>query len=324
VPIVVLAAAASLFVARTPFAAGTDAGLSPEDIARRAAVAAHVGPNAVTVGQIEDRLSPIPRYQLRTFGRTASDVVHNYFDRIVLRDELLVLGAKDRHLETDVGVEQNLDRMISSATLRALIEQVGPASSIPMDEVQKYYDANRARFDTGDRVTIWRILCATRDEAVQVIGAAQKDPSVPSFNKLARDHSTDKATNLRGGNLGFVGDDGVSSEPGLKVDPAVVAAAKGVKDGELVSVPVPEGAGFAVVWRRGTSAGVHRTVDDAKGQIQEILIKEKRDLAEKALMAKLKADKLTEIHPDILASIEVSVDDGKIRQRRGNIPSSNP
>ena len=319
-------AVACLLLARSPLAADPpfDAAAPPASPEHRAPFVAHVGTRGVTVGELEDRLSPVPRYQLRTFGSTAHDVVRNFFDQILLRDVLLSLGAEDRHIDQQIEVQQGLDRMLSSATLRALLEQLGPASNIPMAEVQAYYDANRDRFDTKDRVGVWRILCATKDEAAAVIAATKQDGSVQSFNKLAREHSMDKATFLRGGNLGFVADNGVSSEPGVKVDPAVVAAAFAVKDGEIAPAPVPEGTGFAVVWRKGTTPGVHRSVTDAKAQIQDVLVKQKRSVAEKALLDRLRAEKVKEVNEDLLGTFDVSIDDGNIKPRKrpgGNIPA---
>ena len=115
-------------------------------------------------------------------------------------------------------------------------------------------------------MNLWRILCKTRDEAETVLAAAKRDLTIPKYNELAREHSIDKATNLRGGNLGFVCPDGTSNEAGLKVDPALVKAAVAVKDGELVAQSrSPEASGFAVVWRRSTVPATQRTVEDADG-----------------------------------------------------------
>jgi peptidyl-prolyl cis-trans isomerase C len=290
----------------------------------RRAVVAHVGPRAVTVGELEDRLSPIPRYQLRLYGSTAPEVARSFFDRVLLRDVLLGLGAEDKHIDQDLGVQQALERMLSSATLRTILIQVGSIAAIPMEDVQRYYDANRARFDSKDRIQIWRILCGTREEALTVLDQAKKDGAVPSFMKLSREHNLDKATALRGGNLGFVDEGGKSNEPGLVVDPAILKAAAGVKDGELVPAPVQEGTSYAVVWRRGTQAGVHRTVDQVKLQIQDTIAREKREAAEKALLDKLRAEKVTIVDDSALGDFDIAIDDGTIGPKRRTRGASIP
>ena len=124
-------------------------------------------------------------------------------------------------------------------------ERVGPASAIPAEAIQRFYDENRSRYESPERYHLWRILCQSRDEAEAVLDAARKDGKLAKFQELAREHSIDKATYLRGGNLGFVTADGSSNEPGLKVEPALVQAARAVKDGELVPAPVQEMSGWA-------------------------------------------------------------------------------
>ena len=302
-----LLAAAGLLTTSAPYA--------DDDATRRAAVVAHVGPNVVTVGELEDKLAPIPRFQLRTFGATAPEVARKFLDQVIVRDALLALGAADAHLDQDPAIKHALARTLSGATLRKVREQIGIANAVPMDEVQRYYDANRARYDQQDRVNVWRILCATRDEAQSVLDEAKKDPTFQSFTQLARTHSLDKATYMRGGNMGFAGDDGISNEPGVRVDPAVIAAARAVKDGQLVLTPVQEGTSFAVVWRRGTMEGTHRTVDQVAQQIREILWHQKAEAAEKALSEKLRAGKVTDENDILLGTFDVSVSDGTIKPR---------
>jgi peptidyl-prolyl cis-trans isomerase C len=283
--------------------------------AHRRAVAAHVGPQAVTVGEIEDRIGPVPRFQLRLYGRTAAEVVRSFFDKVIVRDVLLSLGAADKHLDRDIAVEQGVERMLSSATLRAIIADVGPLGAIPMTDVQQYYDANRARYDSSGRVQIWRILCPTKGEAESVLAQAKKDGTATTFTQLARDHSIDKATYLRGGNLGLVGEGGVSNEPGVMVDLAVLNAAQGVKDGEMAPAPVPEGPNFAVVWRRGSQPGVHHPLAEVEVQIRDALVRQKREVAEKALLDKLRAQKVSMVDDSAVGDFDVSIDDGKIGAR---------
>jgi len=317
-----LLAAATLFLAGAPRAdVAPDAGAALE--AHQRTVVAHVGLRAITAGELENDLARVPRYQLRVFGTTGPEVVRGFFDRVFLRDVLLSLGAEDKHLAREVEVEEALERALSSATLRELLAAVGPSGAVSPDEVQRYYDANRARFDTKDRVYIWRILCATRDEAALVLAEAKKDGTVQTFTKLSRDHNVDKATALRGGNLGFIGEGGVSSEPGVIVEAAVLKAAQGVKDGEIVPTVVPEGTGFAVIWRRGTQPAVHHTVDEVRAQIQDAILRQKREAAEAALLGKLRAEKVSQVNESLLGTFDVAVDDGTIgpRKRAPSAPS---
>ena len=74
----------------------------------------------------------------------------------------------------------------------------------------------------------------------QALEKAKADLSPKRWNELARDESVDKTTSMRGGNLGFVAPDGSTTDPNLKVDPALYAAAEKVKDSELVVIKPEE------------------------------------------------------------------------------------
>jgi len=140
-----------------------------------------------------------------------------------------------------------------------------------------------------------------------VLDEAKKEPTDKEFGDLARDHSIDKASNLRGGNIGFVTVDGVSNEPGLKIDPAVVRAAQGVRDGQFVAAPVREGEGFAVVWRRGTIPANKRSVDDVAAQIRDTLWKTRVKTETDKLVADLRAARLKDLNEAALADLPASI-----------------
>ena len=298
---------AALLVARAPHAA--------DDAARRAAAVAHVGPRTVTVGELETRLAVVPRFQLMTFGATPPDVARKFLDQIIVPEALLALGAEDTHVDQDPAVERQVERTLSNATMRATRNQIGLASAIPLDDVKGYFAANKDRFDMPERINVFRILCASRDEAQSVLDDAKKDGTLAKFTTLARDHSVDKATNLRAGNLGFVTPDGKSNEPGLTVDPAVVKAATALKDGEMASAPVPEGAAFAVVWRRGTVKALHKTFDEVSGQIRDIMWRDRKEKAEHELMARLRA-KVSDVNESLLGTFDVPIDDGAMGPKK--------
>jgi peptidyl-prolyl cis-trans isomerase C len=297
------------------------AGMSPEEQARRQATVAHVGPTLVSAGELEDRLAAVPRFQLKAFGETADAIRRKFFDQIVLPEVLYALAAKKNHLEDQLPTSNKLLRAESGAAVKVAMAGVRPAASISRSEIQSYYDTNRSKYDTPERLYVFRILAATKEDALQILEAARKEPTLEAFTKLARDHSIDKATSLRGGNLGYLTPDGASSEAGLSVDPALVKAAAGVKDGELVSQPVPEktgptSTGFAVVWRRGTVPANRRSVDEAAPQIREAIWKEAADVMAKKHLDDLRAAHLTELNESLLNGIEITPNEGDVVTRR--------
>jgi peptidyl-prolyl cis-trans isomerase C len=200
-----------------------------------------------------------------------------------------------------------------------------------MADVQKYYDQNRERYNTPERYQVWRILCHSREEALAVLDQAKKDPSLKTFGDLAREHSLDKATSLRSGNLGFLTPDGSSNEPGLRVDPGIVRAAQTVRDGELVPSPVAEVEFFSVVWRRGTIPTSKHTVEEVSAQIRDTLWKSRVKQESDKLILGLRGAKVRDFNPSLLDSLELPLesDAGGMPVRRSSaaippIPPSAP
>ena len=297
------------------------AGMSPEEQARRKAVVAHIGPTTVSTGELEDRLAAVPRFQLKAFGETADAIRRKFFDQIILPDVLYSLAAQKLHLADQLPASNKILRAESSAAMHVVMHGARPPTSITMPEVERYYEANRSKYDTPERIYVFRILCARREEAASVLAEAKKQPTLETFTRLARDHSIDKATSMRGGNLGYLTPDGASSEAGLLVDPALVRAAAAVKDGEFVSEPVTEKTGattqaFAVVWRRGTVPANHRSPADAASQIREAMWKEESEALVKKHLDDLRAAHLTELQESLLNGIEITPSEGDVVTRR--------
>ncbi len=315
----VLAGSLFAFGGRRLLAAG-------EDPSRRAAVVARVGQRPITAGELEDRLAAIPRFQLQDFGASPEAIRRKFLNDVMIPEVLLSAGAEARHLDKELPTSHQVDRVRSTATLHALRAQLGAASSISLDDVKKYYEENKTRYDSPERIGIWRILCRSREEAVAVIDVAKKDGAPLKFQELARAHSLDKATNLRGGNLGFLAPDGTSNEAGLKGDPAIVKAASSVKDGELVQAPVAEGPYFSVVWRRGTVGASKRPIEDVAAQIRDTLWKQRIEHGTKQLIEDLRARELKDFNEQIVDGIEISPEEGNIiaRRRPGQVPPLAP
>jgi peptidyl-prolyl cis-trans isomerase C len=275
---------------------------------RRLHVVAHVGPATIAVGSLEDRIAGMPPFQRASFGATRDAVRRAFLSDVVLRETLLGLGAEGQRLGDHPPAAYQIERARSAATIRAIRAHIGPAAAIPMVDVERYYDENRVRYDVPERYQIWRILCKTREEAQAVLDATKRDPTPANFTVLAREHSLDKATYLRAGNLGFITADGSSNEPGLRVDPAIVRAAQSVREGALVAEPVAEGEYFSVVWRRGTIAASKRTVVDAAAQIRDALWKGRVKEETDKLVAALRTSKLRALDAALLGAIDIPVD----------------
>lgn len=289
--------------------------LEDAERARKSVIVAKVGKRSITVGELEERLAEVPRFQLVEFGKTPGEIRASFLERILIREALLAEGAEAESLTKELPWSKEIDRVKSSAALRALRAQVPSAAEVPQAEVAQYYETNKSFYDSPERVHVQRILFSSEADAKAAITALQKDLTLKAFADLAREKSLDKATNMRGGNLGFLGPDGASNEAGLKADPGLVTAAKTVKDGELVAKPVPEGPNFAVVWRRGTVAATKRTLDEVAPQIRDTLSRRKLEEAQKRHLDELVKAHVTARDDGPLSVFNVPVDDGPLTKK---------
>jgi peptidyl-prolyl cis-trans isomerase C len=284
--------------------ARADAGASE---LRRSAVVAKVGAiRTVTVGDVEDAIVRIPRFQRDALGATGASVRDGVLSDVLVPALLYELAAEEAHVEARPSVGRALDWARSGAMIRAIRSEVARSNPVSADDVRAYYQAHLDRFEAPQRLRIFRILCETRDEAAQVLEAANADPTPKGFAALARDHSIDKATNLRGGDLGFLDLEGVSADPDVRIDRAVVRAADHVRDGSFVPVPVPEGGRYAVVWRRGTLAATHRDPSDeaVASSIRVAILDERIRQATSDLLARLRAARVRDVDAGPLRSID--------------------
>ncbi len=290
-----------LFHARTGRA---DASVQ-EEATRRAAVVARVGAKTLSVGELEDRLSAVPRFQLLEFGATPLAAKKKFLETVVIPEMLLTAAGEAGSHGKGPRTEALVERTRANATLRAVRAASATPERVAAADVKRYYDEHREQYEASERVLVWRIVLATRAEAQSVLEAAKKDLTVSGFSALARDKSLDKATNLRGGNVGFLSDDGISNEAGLRVEPTVVSAAKSVKDGELVPSPVADGAHFSVVWRRGTVKALRKPLSEVEPQIRHALARRASDQATKALVSDLKKARVGPLDAELVRATDL-------------------
>ncbi len=287
------------------------------------AVVGRAGARVVTAGELEDRIAHIPPFQLKGLGGSIAEIRRNLLDRALLRDALFAQGAKDQGLDKQPEVRERLDRVMRNALLDQLRKEVLVNSPVSDEEVKAYYDANPEKFHAPPRIAIWRILVPTREKALEVLGAAQKDLTLKTWNQLAREQSVDKATNMRGGNLGFVAPDGKTAEANVNVSPVLFAAASKVEDGALVTEPVKEGAAWAVVWRRQSMREITRTMEQEAPSIRQVVAHTKTEKRVRELVEGLRKERLTELNEDLVDQIEIGPM-GEVQpiRRPGALPTS--
>ena len=274
--------------------------------ADEAAIVARVGARTISAADVSRRIAQLPPFQLRAFGRTPDEVRRAFVEKVMIREALLAQGAVDAKLADRDEVGERVRGVLRNATLGQVRAEAGTGGPVSDADVKAYYDANAKKYHAPARIQIWRIQVASREAALAILADLKKDPAPKHWNELAREKSLDHVTNLRGGNLGFVAPDGTTSEAGIKIDPAVLAAVTAAKDAELLPAPVQEGERWSVLWRRNSMKPVDRDLAMEAPLIRPILVHERGETKTRDLVEKLRADHLTDFNPDVIDMLEVS------------------
>lgn len=235
-----------------------------------------LGGEPVSATQVESAV-------LQCQKHAAEMTVAECLDRYWVPRWLLDAEAREQKLAGAEHLIETRREILSTRLLQLLAEQTkAPTPS----EIDSYLKKQERDFVKPLRVRIFRILLKTEEKAREILAKLDATTSILAFRKLARDHSIDKATNERGGDLGFIWPDGSTDVPEVSADPALYTAALGLADGEFSQVPVAEGSYFAVLWRRGSlpaqeKDNSHRSLAHAR------LLEEKAAARATSLLAEL-------------------------------------
>jgi peptidyl-prolyl cis-trans isomerase C len=269
-------------------------------------VVARIGTRTITVDELSRRIASIPPFQLRAFGHNAEEVRRNFLQKVLVREALLAQGALGAKLEDRDDVRERIRGVLRSTMLSGVRAETISRSPVSDEEVKRYYDANPTKFHTPARMAIWRIQVAKREEAAAILKEILAEPTPKRWNEICRDKSLDRATSMRGGNLGFVSPDGTTAEAEIKVDQAILKAAGSVEDGKIVPEPVAEGERFAVIWRRQSMKAVDRAIEIEAASIRQVLTHEKTEKRTTELIEQLRKDHLRDFNPDLVDLVDVA------------------
>jgi peptidyl-prolyl cis-trans isomerase C len=267
---------------------------------------AKVGSEAVSAESLIRRLAKIPDFQRAALGNTPELLKRKVLETELIPDLLYAQEAARLKLDAEPSAQRRTRELLRDALERELRQETAARSPVTADEIKAYFEANRSRFETPRRVHVWRIL--TDDEALakKIIADSKAVDGIQHWSQFARDNSLDKATHLRNGDLGFVHPDGKTDTPTLRVDPALFAAADKLSDGELSPEPMKEASHFAVLWRRGSSKGITRTVAQEENSIRQVLERKRVEQARDELLGALRTKYLTANNEALLETFHFS------------------
>ena len=262
-----------------------------------------VGNEVVSPEALSRRLAKIPDFQRVALADTPDRLKQRVLDTQLIPELLYAQEAERLKLGDLPALRERQREHLREAMDRELRRESAAKTPVTSADIQAYFEANRARFETPRRIHVWRIL--TDDEALakKVIAESKGVDGLQQWSTFAREHSLDKATHLRNGDLGFVHPDGNTDTPTLRVDPALFAAAEPLEDGKLAPEPLKEGLHFAVIWRRGSMKAVTRTLAQETGSIRHVLERQRLEQARDELLHVLRAKYVTVSNDALLESV---------------------
>ena len=207
--------------------------------------------------------------------------------RAIVREEILYQAAVAQQLETKEAIKKRLEISRRQVLVEELLRmKVASASQVTEEELKKAYEENRPLLTT-ETVKVSHILVNTEAEAEAI--EAELKAGKP-FEELAKTKSQDQGSAEKGGELGPLSRG--------QTEPEFETVAFALKDGE-VSAVVKTQYGYHII-----KGGEHETTvqpyDTIKGQLREMLTKQKQRNALMATMAEYEAGVTSETYEDRL------------------------
>jgi len=159
-----------------------------------------------------------------------------------------------------MGLEDLREDIIINIKIRKLLELRIEASE---DELEKYFQDNKASFEKGEQIKASHILVKEEKEAYEIIS---KINSGEDFSDLAKEFSLDDSNSQSGGDLGYFG-------KGAMV-PEFENAAFALEIGEL-SAPVKTIYGYHIIRLEDKKTVQDNNYEDNKEQVKTAYMEEK-------------------------------------------------
>jgi peptidyl-prolyl cis-trans isomerase C len=214
----------------------------------------------------------------RAFLRLRAEYPGTHFDDLL---------AQERVSQTELKA-----RLREQLTIEKLFQdEVFPGVQLPDAEVERYFADHPAEFQEPERVHVLQIVVATKEEAVQVRDRIRRNPG--SFAEVARTASI-APEGKNGGDLGYIGRGAGFPEVFDRCFELPLNS---------ISEVTPSPYGFHVFKVVDRKPAARRTFDQARGEITEKLLREKRARAQREYLDALRKGAKIDIDEAALAAV---------------------
>lgn len=214
----------------------------------------------------------------RAFLRVRAEYPGTHFDDLLAQERLSQAGLKARLRE-----QLTIERLFETEVFAGI--------EIVDAEIERHYAEHASAFQEPERVRVQQIVVATREEALQIRDKLRRSPQ--SFAEVAR-RSSIGPEGKAGGDLGYIGRG--SGFPEV-FDVCFTMPLNAISD----VVPSPYGFHvFRVVDRKGAQK---RTLEQARAEIADELVRERRSVAQERFLEALRKRAKIQIDEKALAAV---------------------
>lgn len=242
-------------------------------------VVATVNGQAIRLSEIQAMQQELPP-QYRNMPLEA--VFPALLDRLISA-KLVVIEGRKHKVQDDAAYKKRL-AMVEEQVLQQFWIEKEIAKAVTPETLKAKYEAKIKAMPPEEEVKARHILLAKEDEAVAVIAELKKGGS---FEKIAREKSTDKASGADGGDLGWF----------KKSDmvPEFASAAFAMEKGKVSEAPVKTQFGFHVIEVQDRRQAAPPSFDDMAEQLREEMT---RDTVTTLLNGLRASAKIEKFNPD--------------------------
>lgn len=156
-------------------------------------------------------------------------------------------------------------RLHHNILLRLIVNKLSQDGvEVTDEEIQTFFEENKASFDRPESVLVAHILVDTKEEADEILKELNDGAD---FAELAKEKSGDPGSASRGGSIGYIEPDSPITEPFKQ-------AAFALKEGET-SAPINTEFGWHVIRVHERTEAVEATLESTQDQVREILLQQK-------------------------------------------------
>ncbi len=230
----------------------------PADQALKDPIVARVNGQPVRLSELEIAQQALPP-QYRNMP--LQSVFAALLDRII--DSKLVVADGRKHKITDDAAFKKRMAFVEEQVIQDFWLQREIAKKLTDEKLRKRYEEQLKSMPPEEEVHARHILVATEDEAKALIAELKKGAS---FDKLAKEKSTDKASGAEGGDLGWFKKSDMVKE--------FADAAFNLKKGELTPVPVKTQFGHHVIFVEDRRQAPPPAFEELSAQLREEMARE--------------------------------------------------